>query len=464
MSLQIHWHEGLFLTQHHLQQMQRGAVEQFAVERSLALAYPYGLVEARISRDELENMRVRFERLRVVMPSGLVVNYPDNADLPSLDIKALFQKGAGTFRVSLGVPLWQRDRANSLATAGESNARSKLLYAIREEQFADENTGDKPMPVQMRKINARLLLDNDDPSDLEVLPLLRIVRATGEEVGLPRQDPEFVPATLLLAGSPILRDFIRDLVNQVEASRKELLVQLTRGGFSLETLRGLQFEQMMRLRTLNRFAASLPFLIAAPNVSPFQVYLELRELLGELAALHPDRDEFNSLPYDHEDPFPCFKEVARKIRTFLRGSVAPSYMKLEFKSANGVFSITLGDEHIAKPNAYFLAIKTKIDPTKLEAYVKTPDNPATPDKFKLVPPSQARRALRGLVLKEERVTPLELPASNDLHYFRIDVNASGRNWAMVQQERGLSAIWIPGELDFSDAVFTLYMTVPGGQT
>ena len=32
--------------------------------------------------DPLGNMLVRFDRLRVIMPSGLEVAFPDNADLP----------------------------------------------------------------------------------------------------------------------------------------------------------------------------------------------------------------------------------------------------------------------------------------------------------------------------------------------------------------------------------------------
>jgi type VI secretion system protein ImpJ len=155
-------------------------------------------------------------------------------------------------------------------------------------ECADENTGENPKPIQVRKINARMMLENDDATEMELLPLVRIVRATGEEVGLPKADPQFVPACLVLSGSPVLAELVRDLVNQVEASRKELVVQLTRGGFSIDTLRGLQFEQIMRLRTLNRFSARLPSLLATPNLPPFAMYLELRELLGELAALHPD--------------------------------------------------------------------------------------------------------------------------------------------------------------------------------
>ncbi len=458
MSIKIHWQEGLFLQPHHLQRMQKGVEDEIASERRLAWPYPFGLIEARLSRDELENKRVRFDKLRAIMPSGLEVNYPAAAELPSLDIAQAFSKGAGSFTISLGVPLWQNTRANTVPIVQDSDTRAKLLYRVSEVECYDENTGENPKPVQIRKINSRLMFEHEDIADMEILPLLRIVRATGEDVGLPKEDPEYVPPCMLLNGSPVLRVMVRDLVSQVEASRKELVVQVTRGGFSVDTMRGVQFEQLMRLRTLNRYSARLPSLIQAPVASPFGLYVELRELLGELAALHPDRDEFECSPYLHDNQFLCFRELADKIRNLLRGAVAPSFLKLPFKDVGGILTANFSAEHFSQPNAYFLGIKTKLDPTSLARYAEDGD------KFKLMPQSLVARAIRGIELKEERHPPLELPAASDLHYFRLERANSARMWQQIQTEKTAAIRWTGSELDWSDANFTLYMTVPAGTT
>lgn len=458
MSLQIHWHEGLFLQPHHLQRMQKSVHDQFCAERLLSSSHPYGLIEARLSRDELENMRIRFERLRAIMPSGLVVNFPDNAELPSLDIKQALSKSVAGFKVFLGVPLWQNVRANTVGTGAEADTRAKLIYRVGEIECTDENTGENPKPVQIRMLNSRLMFEHEDPTDLELLPLLRVLRGSGEDIGLPRQDPEYVPACFVLGGSPVLRELVRDLVSQVEASRKELVVQVARGGFSIDTMRGIQFEQLMRLRTLNRYSGRLPSLVLAQNTTPFAMYLELRELLGELTALHPDRDEFECAPYDHDNPYPVFKEISAKIRSHLRGAVAPSFLKITFQDVGGVLTATLNEEHLAQPNAYFLGIRTKLDPTALGRFVEDGD------KFKLMPQSLASRAIRGVELKEERHPPLELPAQSDLHYFRLDRAASVRMWQQIQVEKSAIVRWTGAELDWSDAGFTLYMTIPSSPT
>jgi type VI secretion system protein ImpJ len=232
-----------------------------------------------------------------------------------------------------------------------------------------------------------------------------------------------------------------------------LQVQVTRaGGFSLETLRGLQFEQLMRLRTLNRFGGRLPALAEAASVAPFTLYLELRELLGELTALYPERNEFEVAAYNHDNPILCFRELSTKIRSYLRGAVAPSFIKVPFvKGDDGVLAATLTDEHFTVPNDYFLGIKTKEDPRALSAFVEDADG------FKFMPKSLASRAIWGVRLKEERFQPLELPAQSDLHYYRLLRGESQRVWQQMQTEKSAVIRWV-GKED-ADYDIALYMTV-----
>ena len=453
--MQVHWHEGLFLLPHHLQRLQQGFNESLIGERSRTWNYGYGVIDARLSQDDLENMRLRFDRLHAILPNGQEVRFPQDAELPAIDIKQAFES-RGAFKVFLAVPLWFSARANSVNPGETIDSRAKILYRVVETELADENTGENAKPVLQRRINARLLLEGEDASDLDTMPLLRVTRAAGEEAGLPRRDPEFVGPCLVLNGSAALRELVRDITSQVLGSRSELVVQVNRGGFSIDTMRGIQFEQVMRLRTLNRHGARLESLIEAPSLTPFTVYLELRELISELAALHPDRDMFDCLPYDHDNPYPCFNELAGKIRQLVRGSVAPSFLKVPFSFADDSYRAALTAEHFLKPSDYFLGIRTKDDPRSLATYVEDAD------KFKLMPPSLAGRAIRGVLVKEERFPPLELPAQSNLYYFRLLRGESARTWQQIQTEKG-AVIRYTGR-EKPDYDITLYMTLPKGES
>jgi type VI secretion system protein ImpJ len=452
MSSHVHWHEGLFLLPHHLQRLQRSVYEEATTNRRLLRSYPAGVVEMQLSPDELANFRLRFERLLAILPSGLVIDFPDNTDLPAFDLKPLFSTGGTTFDLHLAVPLWQPKRANAFAVGEAADARAKLLFKPVEVTLADENTGDNPKPVLLRRINARVLGPGDDRSDLEVLPLLRLVRATGEALGQPKIDPEYVPPCVFLTGSPVLHRLVRDLVAQVQASRQELVVQVTRGGFNLDTLRGAQFEQLMRLRTLNRFAARLGALLGAAGVAPFDWYLELRDLHAELAALHPDRDEASLPDYDHERLFAVFEQLDAKIRGLLRGVVTASYIKVAFTREPGMFAAAFADDHFTQPVEYFLGVRSKLDPREVTRTVEDAD------QFKFMPRSMATRAVRGVVLKEERIPPLQLPAQTGLSYFRVNRTDSGRVWSQIQLEKAAVLRW--PDADGSDFEITLFMTLP----
>ena len=94
------------------------------------------------------------------------------------------------------------------------------------------------------------------------LPLLRIVRATGEDVGLPKEDPEYVPPCMLSVVRQCCGKWFGTLVSQVEASRRNWLCRLLEAVSASTRCAGIQFEQLMRLRTLNRYSARLPSLIS----------------------------------------------------------------------------------------------------------------------------------------------------------------------------------------------------------
>jgi len=453
MTPQLHWHEGLFLLPHHLQHLQHGLSEEISEVRRLGLPHGYGVWEAAISHDELANHRLRFEKLKVMMPSGLVVSAYENADLADLDLKPLFATGETSFVLSLAVPLWQAKRANAFEIGAHVDPRVKLMFAPREATLFDENTGENPKPVFIRRLNARLITEREDRSDVEVIPLIRILRVAGENLGTPRIDFEFIPPSLFLESSPLLHKKVRDLVNQIEASSKELSVILTRGGFSLETIRGVQFEQLLRFRTLRRAVARLGSLLEVGRVSPFTWHMELRGLYAELTGLHPEIADYEPAHYDHDDLARTFTDLDVRIRGLLKSAAGASFLRLDFTAEESFLSAALSEEHLTRPIEYYLAIRSKLDPREIIRLVEDPD------QFKFMPRSLANRAVRGMVLKEERVAPMQLPAQAGLTYFRCIRPENARIWQQIQVEKSVIIRW--PNMAGSDLQVTLYMTVAG---
>jgi type VI secretion system protein ImpJ len=285
--------------------------------------------------------------------------------------------------------------------------------------------------------------------------VLRVLQSTGEEKSLPRIDPDFIPPCLVIGGSPYLRDLARDIANLVEARRRELSNRMQRTGFSLDAIRGIQFAQLLRLRSLNRFAGRLPAIAKAPGVTPLSLYLELRELLGELAALQPAPDHFDVAPYDHDRPAVAFAELSRKVRHFLPPEDTGSVMKVDLVPAEKMLTADLNDAHLTKPNEYYLAILSKQDTRALVTLVEHAD------QFKVMSRKHVRQTVWGVKLVEERNPPPQLPKPAGLTYFRMvpgENPHSARMWQYIKDEKAVAVRW--PDMEKSDYRMAIFMTVP----
>jgi type VI secretion system ImpJ/VasE family protein len=378
---------------------------------------------------------------------------PDNADLPDLPLKPLLAGAPNGVTILLGLPIWHESRANALDLGPSADVRAKLIYRVRTEQVVDENNGQNPQPLHMRRLNARLLHENDDLTDLETVPVARVIPGVGETVGQPRLDPEYIAPSVFVQSSPRLYELIRNLVDQVQASHKELLGQINRASLSLETMHGHQFEQVLRLRTLSRFAGRLPALVRASHITPFTWYLELRELLGELTALKLGQESFEAPDYDHEGLYHSFKELSDRVRALLSTTVTAAFLKVEFRKEPQFFAATLTDEQFTKPVDFFIAIKTSQDYGAVRQLVQDGN------RFKLMPKSMATKAFFGVRLNEEKFPPHFLPNQPGLHYFRVMRKESERVWERIQSEHEMSIVW--PEFATTDFQITLYLILPG---
>jgi type VI secretion system protein ImpJ len=450
--MHVHWHEGLFLLPHHLQWMQRDVQKQIRLSRSLLSPYAYGVVESKLSYDDLADGRIRFEKLRVIMPSGQEIWFPEDAQLPALDIKSQLTSSGGAIEACIAVPLWAKNRENSFDLGRPADPLVKLLYIpVEEREVADENTGKNPHSLHVRKINARVALKDQDLTDMEFLPIVRILRGTGDDAGKARPDPDFVPPCVLLRSSATLQDLMRDLAAQLSASREAFRIKLTSGGIGMEK----KWEFTCKLGILSKYAASLPSIVEEGTISPFVLYLKLRELWGELSALNPEKAVFDCEPYNHLDPLRSLRQVDRKIRGEI--IVSPGELwRVPFAGAPGLLRAALEPQHFQRPIGYYLGVKTTRDRTQLALYI------SNRDKFKLMPRSMEGVMVFGIELKEENAPPIDLPGESGLYYFRINLagDQNQRRWEQIKQDGSASLVWNTSELDLSKATFTLFMILP----
>lgn len=447
----IHWAEGLFLQPHHLQKFQRTMKRRFHTERFFYLPYTCGLIDFEIDTDALANYRVVVKHISAVMPSGEEISMPGNSVVPPLDLSAALEQHRDVFTVYLALPLWSEYDAN---LSENDTPRSKRLFSIHETQLRDENSGDNEISMACHRYNVRLTTDFLDNSDLELVPILRLRPLYKEAAEATLEiDRDFIPPFLVLGANCPLSSMAIELNIQMRNRRNKILHDLTAAGYTTESLSGSGLHSILQLRTLNCYEGRLTSLLNAGGFTPFSLYLELKSLLGELAALQPLRDLCDVGEYNHLDCAPQFRELFLHIRALIMAEGVSSYVKLEFSDSSGAEGriLALKDEHLVMADEYYLAVQCDGEPRRIVGAVESGDN------FKLVNPSAASFRVRGVKLTEERYPPRFLPALSNTIWFKLDRKESSRVWSEICNERGILLDWAK-EL-FPKLEAALYITV-----
>ena len=107
-------------------------------ERRLILAYPYGVIEARLSRDELENKRIRFDDCAPSCRAGWTSTIPEWPNCLAGHQAGFFQGRQAVSRSPRRAAL--AELAGQHRPPAESDTRAKLLYRFGETECNDENT------------------------------------------------------------------------------------------------------------------------------------------------------------------------------------------------------------------------------------------------------------------------------------------------------------------------------------
>ena len=429
MSDYIHWREGLFLQPHHLQQFQRGVHHRIEQVARLGGSHPHGVIDMELAEDDLENFQVRFRKLHVLLPSGTLLRFPEEADLPVLNIKEAFTSGKETLLIHLALPLWFEERPN---VADDNAGSAAVRYTLARRETNDENTGQHPQVLELRRLNASLLLDSPElrRHDYELLPLLRITRTERQNLpDVPRRDPAFVPGSLSLAGMPGVRELVRDLGSRITAVRREFSALLVDNPPLGESFGPESLRYLFRLRILSRFEATLPAIVEAGGIPPFDLYLHLRELLGEFAALEPEQEDFSSAAYDHTNAYPAFAELVTRIRKYLTGP-RQRYRSVDFTKEDRRFIAPVSGELFHEAASFFLAVRSAWPASDIVTLVEDSS------QFQLLPGEVARDkvAVRGIKMKEVRSLPFGLPRDPGLYYFRILAEESRELWERLTND------------------------------
>ena len=351
----VHWHEGQFLQPHHFQAADRAAQER--ARRGLwAAPFSYGVRELLLDPDALRNNRLVVRSLRAVFRDGTPVHAPDDAPLPALDLKPLFRPGQ-PLNVWLALPALNLGQSNAGDEPGPA-----ARYRLATHDLEDENTGVNPQPVQVRVPNVRLLVDGDDPTGYDTLPLVRL-RKSAEANAPPELDPAFVPPLLALdAWPPLAAGVVQAVYDRTMRKRDRLAGLLEARGAGPGSPDPADALTVAHLRELNAGAAALAATAFTPGLPPFEAYRELARLVGQLAVFDRTGRWPAVPPYDHDDLGPCFGRVKLYLDMLLDILPDPEYKERPFVGVGARLQAPLEPAWLGSAWGLVIGVRSETDP------------------------------------------------------------------------------------------------------
>lgn len=465
---EIHWSEGMFLRPHHLQAAQRWMETVVRTGLDGVRPFGWGFLELQIAAEPLENFTLRVDRCTVRLKDGTWVRIPENTDVPPLDFKDAMEAGQGVVEVLLGVPQMQEVRPNAVALEAPEQLNGMPRYEPHAYTRRDENTGDNPQTLYVRKMRGRLFTADQDTTGYDVVRLVRVKR-TDRPGAVPEVDELGAGPLLAVQASQGLSALVNSLADQVEA-KDEVLAREAREHRMLFTDGvGANTEHLLKLHALNEARAHLKALLQCPVLHPYDLFTTFARMVGHLSVFHDELVPGPVPAYDHDRPGDSLDRLRRRLILLLEAMRPFHYVERVFgrkadeRGREGL-QVELDRKWIDENLEMFVAFHSdEMEINEVERYIK-----GTFD-VKLASPLRATRihgtAVSGLRFQVRPVPAGTLPRRQGLHYFKIDKTiGSDRTdyWKECEQERGIRMSIREGQMGAMEKLRpTLYVILKG---
>ena len=446
------WREGMFLCPQHLQAFARELETHIASRDGIARPGGFGLVRFEIDEDALERDVLRVVQADIVFRDGALASIPHNARVEPREFADLWERTS--MPVYLGVPIVQEN----VPQIGEGDDRAYRFDVDVTEVF-DENVRDAPKELELRYLCAQLFFGDEDRSGFESLQVARLVR-TGHPDTVTALCPKYVPSVLRCGASGALTALLREISEKARSQARDLSARLPDTSRLANIENPADLAGLIKLQAINRSTAILEQVANVPDVHPFDAYMEILRLVGELAVFSADRLVPDLPPYAHDRLDDCFQTAAGVVKELLTAEISVPYDTIELEEdpqREGVFVGAIPQDWLDARPTFYLGIEVDSPQEEVVDLVAAAVKLLAPDDLEIV----LQGVLPGVELTPIRVPPLSFPKRPDLHFFRVETEGVSRDlWSHVLESCQVMVISALGAA-VTDVAYALYVELRG---
>ncbi len=452
-SGEVHWHEGMFLRQHHFLTEHRQLVRLMQLDGKWGQHHNWGLRSIDLNTDALANFRFSVTSLEARLRDGTLIEVPRDATLPELDLKSVLEANRKV-TVHLGVPVLKSSHPN----VSEDGPASGMRYFLVNQQLEDENQGVNPQPIPLRRLNLRLMLSTENMAGYDTVPIARIEKSERAEATPQLDATYFPPMTACDAWRDLGVGILQAVYDRIGRKLEKLAGQAVSRQLSLDSTTPGDSLIFAQLRELNEAYATLTTLAFLEGIHPLTAYLELSRLVGQLAIFKQETRRTPPIPrYNHDDLGGCFYQLKIYLDDLLSILPEPDYKELPFVGDGLQLKVDLQTPWLNPKVELFIGVRSPLEPEKC---VELMGGGGIDMKVGSSDRIEKIYALGDVGLRLVHVPapklPQALPREKGLTYFQIDREQQQNEWQHVVRSLTLAIRFnetkIVGNIDRQEVV------------
>lgn len=440
----LYWHQGLFLQPQHFQQNDARLEHRLVRTQALTLPHAWGLVSFHLNDAALGARQCLFEQLSVRFSDGTLAEYPGNSVLETRALNlADFAGDSRTLYVGLKRSQSGEPDAQVYEQLGDGSQANARFVVPADPEVLEDRLGDAPQ-ARVRPMSYVLRLfweqELEHLAAYEVVPVVR-VEQDGDRF---RMSERYIPPCLQIGASLVLMQALRETRDELVGRARQLEVFKQSGDARRGDFDATQMNNLLALTILNRHGPTLTHLLETPQVSPWQVYGVLRQLIGELSVfsdrcdmLAQTADGRSLIPaYRHEDSGLSIILAATLIGQLLNEISVGSELLVRLQLSEGLYQASLPEAFFGPRHRYYLVARSESEATQLVESLTLDGKLGAP----VAMAELINRALPGVELIYLQVPPQGLPRRPGALYFRLETLSDA--WESVHNEKA-AALFLP---------------------
>lgn len=409
MTQKLVWTEGLFVTQHHFQQLDRYHERLLADRLRAASAFDWGVVDLAVDERALAAGQLRLARLTAVMPGGTMITASEQLPIPPRPFDSEFTPQLAQLDVHLAIA---QEVPGVPAVALEPSVAAVTRFTRVQETAADVNTGGSPQPIDVARPNVRILFGDERRDGFDTVRIAQLTRAANGQVVL---RDAYVPPVLRIGASPYLLRGFRALLTAMTARQRALAEsrrQRTAGSVEFDNA---DLPRLWLLSALNTNIPTIAHMVDSAAVHPETAYLALAQLIGQLCTMAADGDPTTIPKFNYLDLGATFEPMFARATALIGSTLQQRCVEIALsRRPDGVFIGQSTGPEIMRSD-FFVAVSTSLPDAQVRERL--------PRLIKVASSNQIgallNSAVTGAPVELDYHPPSALPIQPGLHWFRL---------------------------------------------